>query len=146
MVKDAIPCSSDQVGPATSRGSPAGSRFACWHRMIASSRSSNARAAGRQQFWMVALVRLGAEHHLVVVGVGDGPAHIGPSHVEHLLGQIGRFGGSGAQGLVELDETQGGGGGQQLCLVCEMAVGRSGAHARASGDLPQREALRPLLV
>ena len=89
---------------------------------------------------------LGTEHRLVVVGMGDGPAHIGPCHVDHALVEIGRFGGDGAQRLVELDETLGGDRGQQVGLVREVAVGRGGAHARASGDLSEGEAFRPLLA
>ena len=95
---------------------------------------------------MVGLVRLGAEHRLVVVGMGDGPAHVRPCHVDHSLVWIGRFGGNGAQGLVELDETLGGNGGQQLCLVREVAVGRGGAHASTSGDLSEGKAFRSLLL
>ena len=148
MANDAIPCSSDQVGPAISRGSPAGMRFARWHRTMASSRSSNARAPAVSNSGLSLLSSLGAEHHLVVVGMGDGPAHVCPSHFEHLPGQIGLFSGggdSGAQRLVQLDEALGGDGGQQLCLVGEVAVGRGGAHAGASGDLPEGEAFRSLL-
>ena len=44
MVKDAIRCSSDQVGPAISHGSLSGTMFASWHRVIASSKSLNPRA------------------------------------------------------------------------------------------------------
>ena len=146
MVKDAIPWSSDQVGPAISRGSPSGSMFASWHRVIASSKSSNARAPAISSSGMVALVRLGAEHRLVVIGMGDGPAHVRPCHVDHSLVWIGRFGGNGAQRLVKLDETLGGDGGQQLRLVGEVTVWRSGAHASTSGDLSEGEAFRPLLV
>jgi hypothetical protein len=43
--------------------------------------------------------------------MGDGPAHVGPSHREGLLGRIGRLGGRGTQRLVKLDEALGGGGG-----------------------------------
>ena len=146
MVNNAIPCSSDQVGPATSRGSPAGRSFAPWHRTMASSRSLKARKPAVSSSGLSLLSSLGAEHHLVVVGVGDSPVHIGPSHAEHLLDQIVRFGSCVVQGLVELDETLGGHGGQQLCLVREVAVRSGGAHARASGDLSQREAFRPLLL
>ena len=60
--------------------------------------------------------------------------------------EIGRFGGDGVQRLVELDETLGGDRGQQVGLVREVAVGRRGAHACASGDLAEREALRSLLA
>ena len=76
MVNNAIPCNSDQVGPAISRGSPAGSRFASWHLTITSSRSSKARRPGGEQLGFVTLVQFGAEHHLVIVGVGDGPADV----------------------------------------------------------------------
>ncbi len=51
--------------------------------------------------------------------------------------EIGRFGGDRAQRLVELDETLGGDRGQQVGLVREVAVGRRGADARASGDLSE---------
>ena len=95
---------------------------------------------------MVALVRLGAEHHLVVVGMGDGPADVGPPHVDHARVQIGRVGGDGGQRLVKLDETLGRDRGQQVGLVREVAVGRCGADARTSGDLSKREALRTLLA
>ena len=145
IVSIEIPCSSDHVGPAISRGSPAGISFACWHRTMASSRSPKARSPAMSSSGLVALVQFGAEHHLVVVGVGDGPADVRPPHVEHLPRQIGLFVGGGGQRLVQLDETLRGDGAQQLSLVREVAVGRSGAHARASGDLPEREALRPLL-
>ena len=44
MASVAIPCISDHVGPAMSRGSPAGSKLSCWHRTMTSSRSPNARS------------------------------------------------------------------------------------------------------
>ena len=57
MVSIAIPCSSDQVGPATSRGSPAGRMFG----LLASSdrveQVVERARPGRQEFGMVALVQ-----------------------------------------------------------------------------------------
>ena len=92
------------------------------------------------------LSSLGAEHHLVVIGVGDGPPHICPSHSEHLLGHVGRFGSERRSVSRGAGRNPGWRRRPAVGLVREVAVWRRGAHACTSGDLPKREAFRPLLA
>lgn len=85
------------------------------------------------------------EHHLIVIGMGDGPPHVGPPELRHPFLRIRHAIGRRGQLGVQVTESLFGDRGQQLGLVGEVPVRRRGADPGAARRLREGEPFRPLL-
>ena len=81
---------------------------------------------------MFTLDRFGAEHRLVIVGMGDGPAHIRTTDVDQPILRIGCTVPGRGQCLVKLEKSLFGNGHEQFSLIREVAVRGRGADTGAA--------------
>lgn len=85
------------------------------------------------------------KHHLIVIGMGDGPPHVGAAELGHPCLRIRHAIGCRGQLGVQVKESLFGDGGQQLGLVGEVPVRRRGTDPGAARRLREGEPFRPLL-